>query len=95
MKNLFIGSSGFIGTPFCRFLEEQGEEVVRFDIRIKKSQDARSYKFNLDRIDRIYFLAWDVGGSKYLFNENVQLSQLQWNLALLKNVLDQMEKKKK
>lgn len=95
MKNLVIGSSGFIGTPFCKFLEEQGEEVVRFDIRIKKSQDARSYKFNLDRIDRIYFLAWDVGGSKYLFNENVQLSQLQWNLALLKNVLDQMEKKRK
>lgn len=69
--------------------------MVRFDIKANKKFDARSYKFNLKKIDRVYFLAWDVGGSKYLFNENNQLSQLKWNLALLKNVLESVEQQKK
>lgn len=95
MRNLVIGSDGFIGVPFCKYLESQKEEVIRFDIKSNKKHDARIFKFDLREIDRIYFLAWDVGGSKYLFNENNQLSQLKWNLDLLKNVLGQLEKQKK
>lgn len=95
MINLVIGSDGFIGTPFCKYLESLNEEVIRFDIKSNKKNDARLFKFDFRKIDRIYFLAWDVGGSKYLFNKNNQLSQLKWNLDLLRNILNQLEKQKK
>ena len=39
--NLVIGSDGFIGTPFCKFLEARGEKVIRFDVKRGKKEDAR------------------------------------------------------
>lgn len=94
ITNLVIGSEGFIGKPFCQYLESLGEKVVRFDIKRSKKEDARSFKFNFDKIDRVYFLAWEVGGSKYLYKKNTQLDQLGWNLKLLMNVMPQLEKQK-
>lgn len=93
--NLVIGSDGFIGKPFCRFLEEKGEEVIRFDIKRSEEEDARVAQLPLAQADAVYFLAWDVGGSKYLYEPNLQKNQLQWNLALMKNVFDQVEEAKK
>lgn len=52
---------------------------------------ARRAELSLDGIDRVYFLAWDVGGAKYLYREETQLSQLQWNLELMANVLPQLQ----
>lgn len=95
MRNLVIGSEGFIGKPFCKYLEEAGEEVVRFDIKRGKKEDARVQKLNLSKIDRVYFLAWDVGGSKYLYEKKLQMGQLKWNLDLMRNVFDQVERDKK
>ena len=83
IRNLVIGSDGFIGKPFCTFLEEQGEQVVHFDIKRSKKEDARTAKLNFSKIDKIYFLAWDVGGSKYLYDKKIQMSQLKWNLDLM------------
>jgi nucleoside-diphosphate-sugar epimerase len=94
MKNLVIGSDGFIGKPFCSYLESLGEEVIRFDLKQNKKQDARVSSLPLGKVDRVYFLAWDVGGSKYLYQEKTQLSQLTWNVELLQNVMSQLEKKK-
>lgn len=94
-KNLVIGSDGFIGTPFCTFLESKGEDVIRFDIQRSKKEDARVATLPLDRADYVYFLAWDVGGSKYLYEENRQMTQLNWNVALMQNVFAQLEKTKK
>lgn len=93
--NLVIGSDGFIGTPFCQFLEKKGEKVIRFDIKHGESEDARIEKLPLSSVDKVYFLAWDVGGSKYLYEPKLQKNQLDWNLVLMKNVFDQLEKSKK
>ncbi len=93
--NLVIGSDGFIGTPFCRFLEDKGEKVIRFDIKRGKEEDARSAKLPLSEADKVYFLAWDVGGSKYLYKPELQRLQLDWNLELMKNVFDQVSSAKK
>jgi nucleoside-diphosphate-sugar epimerase len=41
-------------------------------------------------IDRVYFLAWEVGGAKYLYREDSQLAQLDWNLDLMQNVFRQL-----
>ncbi|SRR5258706_10432032 len=93
--NLVIGSEGFIGKPFCRFLEEKKEKVIRFDIAKNKVEDGRVFSFNFKNIDKIYFLAWDVGGSKYLYKPNLQMSQLKWNLQLMTNIFNQLEGQKK
>jgi nucleoside-diphosphate-sugar epimerase len=91
IKNLVIGSDGFIGKPFCEFLEkEKGETVIRFDLKNSKENDARLAKLPLDKIDRVYFLAWDVGGAKYLYDPKSQPFQLDWNLKLLSNVMPQL-----
>ncbi len=96
MKNLVIGSEGFIGKPFVKFLKSKGEEVVCFDIKNNpKTEDARIAKINFENIDRVYFLAWNVGGAKFLYKEDLQLEQLDWNLKLLQNVMNQLEKSKK
>lgn len=95
IKNLVIGSEGFIGKPFCKYLEYLGEEVQRFDIKRDKNEDAREIILNLKNIDRVYFLAWDVGGAKYLYNENLQLDQLNWNIKILMNIMPQLQKENK
>lgn len=91
ITNLVIGSEGFIGKTFCKYLTSLGEKVIPFDIKRDKVEDGRIYKFNFRNIDRVYFLAWDVGGSKYLYQEKNQLQQLHWNLKLLTNVMSQVE----
>lgn len=95
MKNLVIGSEGFIGKTFCNFLLDKGEDVIHFDIKRDTSEDARTAKLPLKDIDRVYFLAWDVGGAKYLYKEDAQLGQLDWNISLLQNVMNQLKENKK
>lgn len=92
---LVIGSEGFIGTPFCAYLEAKGETVIRFDIKRTEKEDARVVQLPLANVDAVYFLAWDVGGSKYLYEPKLQKNQLDWNLSLMKNVFDQLERAKK
>lgn len=94
LRNLVIGSEGFVGKPFCAYLESLGESVVRLDIKRGEHEDARVIELSLDHIDRVYFLAWDVGGAKYLYRDEVQFRQLDWNLNLLLNVMPQLQKRK-
>jgi nucleoside-diphosphate-sugar epimerase len=91
ITNLVLGSDGFIGKAFCHYLESIGEKVVRFDIKNDEKNDARTAKLNFDGIDRVYFLAWDVGGAKYLYKEDAQIFQLDWNLKLLLNTMPQLQ----
>ncbi len=95
MKNLVIGSEGFIGKPFVEFLKSKGEEVVCFDIKNHVSEDGRIAIIDMQDIDRVYFLAWNVGGAKFLYKEDLQLEQLDWNLKLLQNIMNQLEKSRK
>ena len=95
IRNLVLGSEGFIGTSLCAFLEKKGESVTHFDIKRGDHEDARFAELDLSDIDRVYFLAWDVGGAKYLYKEDIQLGQLDWNLQLLQNVMRQLKRDKK
>jgi nucleoside-diphosphate-sugar epimerase len=91
LTNLVLGSDGFVGKPFCSYLEGLGETVVRFDIKRTLAEDARSATLDLNTIDRVYFLAWDVGGAKYLYRHEIQFKQLDWNLKLMLNVMPQLQ----
>ena len=95
MRNLVIGSEGFIGKEFCKFLEGKGEQVVRMDIKRSVNEDARTAIFDCSDIDRVYFLAWDVGGAKYLYKEDAQLQQMDWNISLMQNIFNQLSQHKK
>lgn len=94
VRNLVIGSEGFVGKPFCSYLESLGEDVIRFDVKRGNEEDGRTATLNLDGIDRVLFLAWDVGGAKYLYRDEVQFVQLDWNLKLLLNIMPQLQKRK-
>ena len=91
LKNLVLGSEGFVGRPLCSYLESLGETVVRFDVKRGEKEDGRFITLNLREIDRVYFLAWDVGGAKYLYRRDVQFVQLDWNLKLLMNIMPQLQ----
>jgi nucleoside-diphosphate-sugar epimerase len=91
LRNLVIGSEGFVGKPLCQFLEAAGEQVQRFDLKRGDAEDGRSVPLDLSGIDRVYFLAWDVGGAKYLYRDDVQFRQLDWNLRLLLNIMPQLQ----
>jgi nucleoside-diphosphate-sugar epimerase len=90
MRNLVLGSEGFVGTYFCKYLERIGEQVTHCDIKLTDKDDLRFKNIDLSNIDRVYFLAWDVGGAKYLYRHDTQMSQLQWNLHLMQNVFPQL-----
>lgn len=94
IKNLIIGSEGFVGVSLCKFLEKKGEKVTRFDIKRSKREDGRTAKLPLKKFDRVYFLAWEVGGAKYLYKKDTQLHQLNCNVELMRNIMPQLQKHK-
>lgn len=93
-NNLVLGSEGFVGKSFCNYLINLGEKVTHFDIKLTNDEDARHAKLDLSKIDRVFFLAWDVGGAKYLYQHETQLRQLDWNLKLMLNVMPQLAEAK-
>ena len=69
MKYLILGSAGQIGEPLCGYLKSNGHEVITFDIVDSKKQDLRYQDALQEAIkdaDFVVFLAFDVGGSRYL-----------------------------
>lgn len=94
ITNLVLGSEGFVGRPMCEFLRNQGERVVSFDLKRSLGEDARTATLDIKGVDRVYFLAWEVGGAKYLYREELQIHQLGWNLQLLMNIMPQLEASK-
>ena len=92
MNNLIIGSEGFIGKALSSYLLKKGEQVTHFDVRRNELEDARNVTYNFVGIDRVYVLAWNVGGSKYLYEEKHQCKQLRWNIELLSNTLPQLQR---
>ena len=89
--NLVIGSEGFVGTPLCCYLEDHGEHVLRFDLKRGAHEDARLVHLELEGVDQVYFLAWEVGGAKYLYRNDTQVVQLDSNLKLMLNVFPQLQ----
>src|ERR1700712_3564434 len=90
-KNLVLGGAGAIGSHLCKHLVEAGEEVINLDI--KAGFDLRSD--NMDQfanVDYVWFLAWDVGGAKYLTNKENYLALIRNNTRICDNVFGFLEK---
>ena len=71
MKVTVLGSSGQIGAYLTEYLRGKGHEVTEFDVARHHGEDLTQIpNHNLDRAiknaDFVFFLAFDVGGSRYL-----------------------------
>ena len=100
MKILILGSKGQIGEHLYNYLKEKNYKVIGLDIVNSKSEDLRNKnnkKFNnlITKVDFIFFLAFDVGGSVYLKNYQNNYNFLMNNTAIMHNVFEKIKKNKK
>jgi len=92
-RNLVLGGEGTIGHALCAHLLSLGEQVTSldiktgFDIRVKSLDDYSAY-------DYVWFLAWDVGGAKYLANENYLIDIISNNSILCEKIFTFLNKTK-
>lgn len=95
MKYLVLGSSGQIGAELCIYLKKQGHEVIEFDVVADKNQDLRIPNV-LDKImpevDFVMFLAFDVGGSRYLAKYQHTYEFIENNTKLTINTFESIKK---
>ena len=76
MNVLILGSYGLIGKNLSNFLKNKKYNTIDFDIKMGNDYDLRTTKGKdklesiIQNIDYVFFLAYDVGGSKYLQNIN-------------------------
>jgi len=83
--NVMLGGEGLLGKALRPKLESLGEQTVAFDL--KSGFDLRTQKLPVfPPGSYIWFLAWDVGGAKYIMDNSQQLSILKSNLALCEAV---------
>ena len=98
MKYLVLGSAGQVGQALVRFLLKNNEEVITFDIQDDLKQDLRN-KGAVDKLiedaDFVYFLAFDVGGSRYLNRYQNTYNFLHNNTLLHANTFELLNKYKK
>ena len=71
MKVTILGSEGQIGAYLSEYLEKKGHEVTGVDVVYGPENDLRvtpnSYvESKIENADFVFFLAFDVGGSRYL-----------------------------
>jgi nucleoside-diphosphate-sugar epimerase len=100
MKILILGSKGQIGDHLFKYLKKRNYRVFGFDIVNSKFEDLRNsnnIRFNnlIKKVDFVFFLAFDVGGSVYLKNYQNSYDFLINNTAIMKNVFEQLKKNKK
>ena len=96
MKVLVLGAAGQIGSALVPYLTSKGHQVIPFDIQLNESHDLRIQN-NADlyaleaEIDLVIFLAFDVGGSKYLTSAQHEYGFIRNNLSIMKIVFDFIE----
>jgi nucleoside-diphosphate-sugar epimerase len=86
-KILILGSSGMIGSHLANYLKNS-YSVLYFDILNSKNEDLRIKKNkllikNIKQADFVFFLAFDVGGSRYLEKYQNTFNFINNNLKIL------------
>lgn len=100
MKYLVLGSSGQIGSALTNFLIEQKQEVLEFDIVRSPQEDLRIPRNKILRqhimvADFVFFLAFDVGGSRYLKTYEHTFEFLSNNARLMSNTFELLRETRK
>ena len=90
MNILVLGSEGQIGKPFCKLAESKGHTVIRVDKKLGEWHDLSKQgcilntAFSID-FDICVFLAFEVGGAKYLEANDKTLEYITENMDLMSN----------
>jgi nucleoside-diphosphate-sugar epimerase len=83
--NVILGGAGLIGSALDRLLRSKGEQTIVYDLKL--GFDLRLQDPPQHPVDTYYwFLAWDVGGAKYIMDDRYQVEILQSNLKLCERV---------
>src|SRR5690348_3575902 len=87
MKELVLGGDGLIGSELVSALRGKGHYVVSLDL--KSGCDLRYVEDKpFEECDRVWFLAWDTGGAKYIEAADRQHEMYKHNCELTARVLD-------
>jgi len=97
MKVLNLGSSGQIGAYLSEYLRKKGHVVIDFDKVETPNHDLsvipNQYLENaIETADFVFFLAFDVGGSRYLKKYQHTFDFINNNTRLMANVFGLLEK---
>lgn len=100
MKYLVLGSSGQIGFSLANYIKKLGLNVLTFDIVENSSEDLRIANNpilidKMERADFVFFLAFDVGGSRYLKTYQNTFEFTSNNVRLMENTFECLNKTKK
>lgn len=97
MKVLILGSSGQIGAYLTDYLHKKGYDVLEFDVINSEQQDLTVIpnillEESIKTSDFVFFLAFDVGGSRYLKKYQHTFQFINNNTRLMANVFGLLEK---
>lgn len=97
MKHLVLGSKGQIGGHLTKYLLDKGEQVFEYDIADKRWMDLRNahspvLDAYISACDIIHFLAYDVGGAKYLEKNQDSFEFIKNNMKIMVNTLEHIKK---
>lgn len=100
MKYLILGSAGQIGSALTEFVEKQGHTAIRFDLVHDDTHDLRHHEnTHLDKAmkeaDYVFFLAFDVGGSRYLKKYQNTYDFVSNNVKLMNTTFEMLKKHNK
>ena len=99
-KILILGSEGQIGNHLKEYLIKKKYKVFEFDLVRSKKEDLRLNKnknliSKIKKSDFIFFLAFDVGGSRYLKKYQNTHEFISNNIRILENTFEIIKKYKK
>jgi len=100
MKHLILGSSGQIGMALANYYQKNGDTVLHFDIENALEEDLRIpdnpvLRNRMEQADFVHFLAFDVGGSRYLKTYQHQQEFLSNNARLMEYTFALLKETKK
>ncbi len=88
LNELVLGGDGLIGSELGAALRAKGRTVTSLDLQsgvdLRKPFDIAPF----ENCDRVWFLAWDTGGAKYLEARNQQHEQYKNNCEVSLRVFD-------
>jgi nucleoside-diphosphate-sugar epimerase len=94
-KILILGSEGQIGRALKNYLSEK-YKVLECDIVNSPLEDLRKKNQKIDKLvkasDFVFFLAFDVGGSKYLNKNQKKFNFIENNILIMHNVFNLIKK---
>jgi nucleoside-diphosphate-sugar epimerase len=94
MRELLLGGEGLIGAPLGEELRKRGHQTVSLDLRsgcdLRYADEAPFLA-----CERVWFLAWDTGGAKYIESSDSQHETYRHNSELALRLFDILARSRK